>query len=49
MLRFWAVFATIAKSFMLRPGDFEIVLLVDIMEHTGSRRDKGVIQVQPFL
>ncbi|EGD79223.1 hypothetical protein PTSG_12964 [Salpingoeca rosetta] len=35
---------TTASAFVLQPGAFDIVLLVDVMEHTGSRRDKGIIQ-----
>ena len=31
-------------SFVLEPGTFDIVLAVDTMEHTGSRKEKGVIQ-----
>jgi hypothetical protein len=30
----------------LDPGEYDIVLVVDTMEQTGSRKDKGVIQVQ---
>jgi hypothetical protein len=35
-----------SPSFALRPGDFDLVLAIDTSEHTGSRKDKGVIQQQ---
>ena len=34
------------QSFALTPGNYEIVLGIDTMEQTGSRKDKGVIQTK---
>eukprot|EP00729_Bicosta_minor_P014455 gene14455-12138_t len=33
-----------APSFAMEPGAYDIVLVVDTMEQTGSRKDKGVMQ-----
>ena len=35
-----------SSSFVLQPGEFDLVLAIDTSEHTGSRKDKGVIQQQ---
>lgn len=36
---------SLSQNLELNPGEYEIILVVDTMEQTGSRRDKGVIQV----
>ena len=33
-----------SASFCLNPGEYDIVLIVDKMEQTGARKDKGAIQ-----
>jgi len=33
-----------SPSWVLLPGQFDVVLAIDTSEHTGSRKDKGVIQ-----
>ena len=41
-----AVGAHTGPAFALTPGNYEIVLGIDTMEQTGSRKDKGVIQTK---
>lgn len=33
------------QSFSLRPDEYDIVLIIDAMEQTGNRRNKGVFHV----